>query len=408
MKKLALFLTASLLLSSVFCFGCSGTEAESSTSSEPESSADESSEVIDELNDETKIQDASQKYYYNKLSGDEKKALVRLYNTALACGKQVDFTVPLPSESLDRVMFFLNYDCPELIHLSGDYYPIYQDDTMENVTGVQLSYNMDSKRYAECNTKLDAYFEDLKKSLEGKSDYEKELNVYNLIFNSCSYNEDRDNSGSVYGVLIEKAGRCEGISKAFMMCMRKLGIERIDVVGVPDWDNDAVYLNHSWNIIKLDGEYYHVDLTVDNFDETSAIRPANYGLFNVTDEVIYQTRTANKFFSDIGLPVCTADKYNYHKINDTLISGGSDIMESFKDILTKRFVSDRTNTIPIKIEFEDDYQAYKDKFWDEFSAYIKEKGYQTKNDSIFYSDVCNTITVYAEPAEETSGAESST
>ena len=199
---------------------------------------------------------------------------------------------------LDKLMQLLNYDCPELINVTGDYSPIYIGNDDRYVSGVGLYYNMDNQEYEKCRNELSDFIDDMKSSLEGKSDYEKEKYVYDYIFDNCMYDEYTDNSGSVYGALIEHKARCEGISKSFMLCMRELGIDCITVVGVPLWENNGAYSNHSWNIVKVDGNWYHVDITADNVsDEFNPDTSPLYGFMNSDDEFTYQSRELISDFS---------------------------------------------------------------------------------------------------------------
>ena len=143
-------------------------------------------------------------------------------------------------------------------------------------------------RHKENFKKLITFFGKLKKDTEGKTDYEKEKYVYDLIFRDCVYDEVAENAGSAYGALIECRGRCEGISKSFMWCMRELNFECLTVVGKPTWDSEAVYSNHSWNILKLDGDFYHVDIATDNLQ--SDTEKNNPPLYDVTRINIITTK----------------------------------------------------------------------------------------------------------------------
>lgn len=61
-----------------------------------------------------------------------------------------------------------------------------------------------------------------------------------------------------YGPLVEKRGICSGLAWAFKRLMDEANVECICVTGYLKEDTS---LGHMWNMVKLDGQYYHVDPT---------------------------------------------------------------------------------------------------------------------------------------------------
>lgn len=61
-----------------------------------------------------------------------------------------------------------------------------------------------------------------------------------------------------YGPLVEKNGVCDGYAWAFKTLMDEAGIECSCVTG---FLKDDMSLGHMWNLVKIDGQYYHVDVT---------------------------------------------------------------------------------------------------------------------------------------------------
>ena len=229
--------------------------------SEDESSGEESEEISDDESSEPeKILDKSiiyefdTKYFINKLDEDLLDVFIIMYDAVQNFEITARFDKEVPSDDLDTLMFLLNYDCPELIQLNGDYSPIYTDESEQNVSGVHFTYNMKEEIYEEYSDELHLFFENLKADINEKTEIEKEKYVYDMIFENCIYDDSEAYSGTVYGTLINHIARCEGICKSFMWCMRELGIECMCVSGVPKWETDAVYAGHSWNIVKINDE----------------------------------------------------------------------------------------------------------------------------------------------------------
>ena len=387
----------------------SSIQENSETESEAESSEEEESVEIsdDEPSEPQKILDKSiiyeldTKYFVNKLDEDLLDIFVIMYDAVRNFERTVKFGREIPSDDLDTLMFLLNYDCPEFIQLNGDYEPIYTDETYQNSSGVRLTYNMREETYEEYRNELCLFFENLKADLSEKTEIEKEKYVYDMIFENCIYNDKQAYSGTVYGTLINHISRCEGICKSFMWCMRELGIECMCVSGIPKWEADAEYSGHSWNIIKINGEYYQLDLTIDNLRLfESDVKYQNYGFFNVNDKFNDETHEIYDFYKQLGVPECISEKANYHTMNGLFIYADDDVEEQFKNILENNFFDETIDNVPIKFETlpaQNIAYAHLEQWLTDF---FKEKEFSSFNYNTDYDEICRTITVYAQANAE--------
>ena len=135
---------------------------------------------------------------------------------------------------------------------------------------------------------------------DGMSDYEKEKAVYEWLTREMS-NEtghltvipntgaDSDNP---YGVLKYRTAVCVGYATTFRMFMQMLGID-CHVVH----SSDRV---HSWDLVKLGGEWYHVDCYMDSDTDT-------YANFNMTDYQAGQGHDWNREF----FPAANGTEFSY-------------------------------------------------------------------------------------------------
>ena len=101
------------------------------------------------------------------------------------------------------------------------------------------------------------------KSLNSKSDYEKALYVHDALVNSLEYDSSTINSHNIYGALVEKSAVCEGYAKAFKYILDELNIDCILVNGTAT-NSSGKTESHMWNYIRLDGNWYGVDVTWDD------------------------------------------------------------------------------------------------------------------------------------------------
>lgn len=87
------------------------------------------------------------------------------------------------------------------------------------------------------------------------SDLEKVLAVHDTMCDWANYDRSY-NAYSDYDIFVNKKGVCQAFTQAFNEMMYRLNVEH-DVVG-------SVDMNHVWNMVKLDNEWYHIDVTWDD------------------------------------------------------------------------------------------------------------------------------------------------
>lgn len=101
--------------------------------------------------------------------------------------------------------------------------------------------------------------EELCASFEGLSPYDTVLAIHDTIAGNTRYSAaGGERAHTAAGVLIDGAGVCDGYSRAFWLLCRMCGIDCIRVIGIADG------VDHAWNKVCLDGEWYNVDVTWDD------------------------------------------------------------------------------------------------------------------------------------------------
>ena len=81
-------------------------------------------------------------------------------------------------------------------------------------------------------------------------EYSIALDAFERLSGCC----DPAGPPTVYAALVEKDASPEGIALGFVELCRRGGLECMIVDGQKDWED------HCWNIVRVDGRYYHVDL----------------------------------------------------------------------------------------------------------------------------------------------------
>lgn len=118
-------------------------------------------------------------------------------------------------------------------------------------------------------------------------DYDKLKYFHDYLVLNCENDTESPYSETIYGALVQKKALCEGYAKAFSYLCNLAGIENTIVTG-------KTKVAHMWNMVKLGGNWYHVDVTWDNPDDALHAEYPDvilYQYFMVTDSVIENNHT---------------------------------------------------------------------------------------------------------------------
>ena len=147
------------------------------------------------------------------------------------------------------------------------------------------------------------------------SDYEKVKYVHDYIVNNATYDyqgyeaimndgEVDELTGTAYGNLVNNTSVCEGYAEAFKLIMDRLNIECGVLSGIGT--NELATGPHAWNYVKIDDEYYFVDVTWDDPVSDDGEQILSYDYFCTNYDQISKDHT---FDSDQFVPECTSTKY---------------------------------------------------------------------------------------------------
>lgn len=268
-------------------------------------------------------------YSYDNLSSDKLKELYMKIdeNAEIASVGYITIDAPLNEKQLTEAVEAYRDDHPEVFWLKSDFEYIDNDDS----TSLFLSYsvqpdNSDPDRLKKAKEKFNKTVD---KIIDGApknaTDYELELYANDYLVENCVYDkeaaETEDIAGhenDAYGALVEKKAVCEGYSRAFQLLCNRLGIDCISVSGTADGEP------HGWNNVKLDGEWYEVDVTWNDTDGDTEFPVYDY--FNLPSDKFSESHYTSPLYSEISLseyentdyyfnifaPKCTGTKYYYY------------------------------------------------------------------------------------------------
>ncbi len=250
-------------------------------------------------------------FYYENLDDTEKIA----YELIMAEIENMPEKIQIPQlddEGLSKVFEALLYNNPTYFFLSDN---CKTETTRFGKCYFIPEYSMTVFEYIQDMKELEQVKNEVFGKLEDFADeFEKERIIHDYVIEKCKYIEKTGGTySSLYGCLVNGQSSCEGYAKAMKYLLDECGIENYLAVGTTEDENSAVQ-GHAWNIVKIDGKYYHLDATWDDTEEDSA--PNRYAYFNITDEEIKVTHDVEERF----LGRCVANDDNYYVRNSIFFS----------------------------------------------------------------------------------------
>ncbi len=183
--------------------------------------------------------------------------------------------------------------------------------------------------------------------------------VHDWLVKNTTYTVDyysrSDAHNHLYNVLYNKIGVCQSYSVAFYVFMGELGIPCTFAVGSAD--NGSGSVSHAWNAVKLNNEWYFVDVTWDDpiVNGTSNYSDGynmSYVYLLCTSSSMNRTHTANKYIKTEPTVLGTSTGYNELVYN---MAGYKDVFRitTYDDLSTELMTVTESGTYIILLEGDD-------------------------------------------------------
>ena len=218
--------------------------------------------------DATAVQQAptiNNRFYYDQLSANEKT----FYDRALEAIENGIDTVYFADLGLDNVSAKRIYNAlMKDSYLFNQIYMFggvrYWDDINGNITMLNFDFNASDSASPAARMEFENRTARIVEEANKKpTDYEKLKFIHDWIADNTEYLDDDtiDDIRTVNGPILNGIAVCAGYALAFQYLAQSLGFDCIYVTGLGN-EGDAV--RHGWNMVKLDGEWYNVDVTWDD------------------------------------------------------------------------------------------------------------------------------------------------
>ncbi|WP_022765166.1 transglutaminase domain-containing protein [Butyrivibrio sp. XPD2006] len=312
--------------------------------------------------------------YYHMLGEKEKKLYKQIYANANALTAEFR-----PVEECTPKQWIAAWDCvfydhPELFWMDNTKY--YESDYNGSVIKVGLKFYDEIPDVDKAKTRFNSVANEILAGANGlETDYDKEKYIHDTLVNKITYMFNSMDQ-SAFSSIPNDYTVCCGYAKAFQYLMQKLGVPTYFVIG---WGGEM----HAWNIIKLDDEYYNVDVTWDDTD------PMTYDFFNVTDRKnlmhtrMYQSRylPACNGTTYSGLENAAPDPKKLGAANDKIYTDIDEYVEDLIGLLDKVYTSKKkTGEVKLVISRELFLEWYSQLFGDQYHDGDDRTAYLTSSD----------------------------
>ncbi len=238
------------------------------------------------------------KWGYNQLNAAQKSVYEKLFDAAKTYASRVDISaLKIRADDFDKAFWAFDYDNPQFLTLGSGYSYYYYPSTgyLQSFT---IKYGRTDSEIRAIQQTFDTTVKRVVDAAKTQfSDYSKLKYIHDWIVNNTDYTL----TGPAYkseadGAVVYGKALCEGYSKAFMYMAQELGFECICVVG--NANNSA----HMWNMVKLDGSWYHVDVTFDDPIMSNGSKVLSHDYFLLST---YQIRSTHTINNPISVPTAT-------------------------------------------------------------------------------------------------------
>ena len=197
---------------------------------------------------------------------------------------------------------------------------------LDSETYIYLFFNKSKDEIDVDKEKFNAVVDEIVSNApKNASDFEIEKYINDYLIDNCEYDHEAAenekiiaNENDAYGALVDKKAVCEGYARAFQLLCTRLGLDCVNITG------ESEGVGHQWNCVKIEGDWYYVDVTWNDTDGEAEY--LKYDYFNLTTEQLKKTHKIDTAFAELTddeynesysynlfIPQCTSEEYNYYK-----------------------------------------------------------------------------------------------
>ncbi len=183
-------------------------------------------------------------------------------------------------EQMSNVYTALYQDHPEIFWMDSYQAVSTLTDNINKHKKIELYYAYTEAESKEIKSRLEKnYLKIIEEAREQETDFKKIKLVHDRLIQTTTYTKYGKDEVHEYQSIVEifDSGNtvCAGYSFAFKFIMDELGIDSIVSRDVSHANKSN---NHSWNMVKLSGTWYNIDITWDGEKSKDGVIAYNYFL----------------------------------------------------------------------------------------------------------------------------------
>lgn len=284
------------------------------------------------------LEDYTVKYAYNTLTAKQKELYKAVYDGVAELDEKIDVSSLSCTESDIQVVFYaVAFDNPQFFWLKTEC-----DYSLlgKNLRSVSPAYLYTKSKAASITKDVEkAAQKIINEALKKEELFDRVLYIHDTIVNMTKYVSNGANHiRGINGPLLNGEALCEGYAKTFAYICQSVGIEAICISGKSGGD-------HMWNIVKLDGEWYQMDVT---FDDPTNITACEHTYFCITTEQMLED---HKLDNPFPVPDCTATEYGYFEATGTTLY--SDATEAYEELVKQAAANFKKGVLTTEIMCDD-------------------------------------------------------
>lgn len=262
---------------------------------------------------ESGVASSVEEYYYDHLPESLHEAYREIYVHLMKNEDSGGFLTPVTVDDFWTAYYAVLADHPEIFWIGAS-----AQVEESALTGKVVSYDLEVTVPAESRTSMRASLEAaadecISQISQEASTYQKIKYVYEYLIQTVDYDSGSQDSQNIQSALLYHSSVCAGYSKAFAYILHRMGLFCTYITGTIRGGGD-----HGWNMVRIDGQYYYVDVTwgdpvfANQMDGAGDVSTINYNYLCCTENDLFKTHVPG---DSVQLPSCTSDDYNYYKLN---------------------------------------------------------------------------------------------
>jgi hypothetical protein len=258
------------------------------------------------------------RYYFSSLSSSQQHLYDVLYRGITSYDVEIEF----PDTCNDDVQFVfetLLLENTDIFFLESFQF---KRDLSNRKIMLRPMYRFSVKDIRQYNADTLLSLSYIQTQLKRKNDFEKVMYLHDFILNNIEYDYTfSKDSFSVLGVMKYKRSVCEGIAKYVKLALDYLSIKSIVVTGFATnpTTNSRSAEAHAWNMVEINGNWYHLDIT---FDLTLKHKINRYDYFLVKEDVIKRDHSFKR-----NIPSISTKIMDYYFVKSLIMTKPSELAE---------------------------------------------------------------------------------